>query len=302
LTPSEIIPRKIPRNSSATTATATGSAGPGALLLWLNILGLDAPLVALVWQDFFAWNFGAHLTAFERMVLGLSFWLGYTADRWLDGWKFPTGAAVSPRHQFAQRHRVPLVAVWLLVLAGSIAIACFSLPAYLIERGLLLVGSLGIYLFLYQWPGTTRWLSGLKEIAVAFLFSAGTLIFILPNRFDLAFWWPVTGWCLLCFLDCYAIACWELELDRAAKQESIVTRWPFLARGFKFAASLAILFALAPLLAHSFSVPPRLGLAVAASALILMSLDFFKGSVELSLLRISADLALLTPLLFRFIF
>jgi hypothetical protein len=302
LTPSDIVPRKIPLESGATAATATRTAGSGGLLLWLNILGLDAPLVALVWQGFLAWNFGAQITFAERVVLGLSYWLGYTADRWLDGWKFPPGATVSPRHQFAQRHRISLVAVWLLVLTSSVTFSFCFLPAYLIERGLMLVAFVGVYFFLYQWPMTTRWLRGLKEIAVAILFSAGTILFILPRRFDFGFWWPMASWCLLCFLDCYAIACWELELDRAAKQESIVTRWPFLAHGFKFAALLIIIFALAPFVAHSFSIPPWLGLAVAASALILMLLDFFKGSVELSLLRISADLALLTPLLFRFIF
>jgi len=272
----------------------------GKLLLWLNILGLDAPLVALVWQDFLAWNFGSHLTAVERVILGLSFWLGYTADRWLDGWKFPPGATVASRHQFAQRHRVSLVAVWLLVMIGSVALACYSLPLNLIERGLTLVLFVGVYFFLYQWPETTRWLRGLKEIAVAILFSAGTLLFIFPRRFDLRFWWPVAAWCLLCFLDCYAIACWELELDRAARQESIVTRWPFLARGFKFAALLTILVALMPVLAHPFLSPPKPGWAVAASALILLLLDFSKGRIEINLLRISADLALLTPLIFRF--
>jgi len=278
------------------------SPAPGKLLLWFNILGLDAPLVALVWQDFFAWNLGVNLTVGERVILALSFWLAYTADRWLDGWKIPRGAIVSSRHYFAQQHRASLVAVWLVVLVGSVALACCLLPWYLIERGLLLVLSVGIYFFLYQWPRTTRWLRGLKEIAVAILFSAGTMLFILPRQFDfsLSFWWPVAAWCLLCFLDCYAIACWELELDRAAKQESVVTRWPFLARDFKFAALLTILFALATLLAHS-SFPPRLGLAVAASALILAALDFWKGSLAIGALRIFADLALLTPLIFRWV-
>jgi hypothetical protein len=272
----------------------------GKLLLWFNILGLDAPLVALVWQDFFAWSFGVPLTVAERVVLGLSFWLGYAADRWLDGWKIPPDAPASDRHQFARQHRGPLVAVWSLVLAGSVTLSCFALPRYLIARGLILVACVGVYFFLYQWPGTTRWLRGLKELAVAILFSAGTLLFIRPNRFDSGFWWPAAAWCLLCFLDCYAIACWEMELDRAANQESIVTRWPFLARGFKFAASLTILFALAPLLVRLFPSPPRLGLAVAAGALVLMLLDFAKGSIAIGVLRVSADLALLTPLIFRF--
>jgi len=41
-------------------------------LLWINILGLDAPLVAWLWQDFFAWNLGVKLGFAPRVILFLA--------------------------------------------------------------------------------------------------------------------------------------------------------------------------------------------------------------------------------------
>ncbi|MDB6023610.1 MAG: hypothetical protein JWQ04_3467, partial [Pedosphaera sp.] len=157
-----------------------------------------------------------------------------------------------------------------------------------------------VYFFLNQWPGTARIFRGLKEVAVGILFAAGTVIFVLPRSSSAAFRWPVTSWGLLCFLNCYAIAVWELEADRAEQQESLVTRWPMLTRYFRCIALLVALFALAPLAIRTQTTPPRLGLAMAASSLALAALDYRSGRLEADLLRISADLVLFTPLLFRF--
>jgi hypothetical protein len=272
------------------------------ILLGVNILGLDAPLVALLWQDFFAWNLGVKLGAAPRVILGLAVWLAYAADRWLDGWKIPPGAAITPRHRFAQRHRAALAWVWCVVLLVAVALSWFGLSSFLFQRGLWLMGGVLIYLLLNQWPKTTRWLRGFKEVAVALLFAAGTTIFFPPDEIPSLrpAWQPVAGWGLLCFLNCYAIACWEREQDRAENQESLVTRWPWLAGAFKSAALLLVMFALVPALARPAMNPPRIRLAVASSALTLALLDYWSKSIETNLLRALADLALLTPLFFRF--
>ena len=272
-------------------------------MLWLNILGLDAPLVALVWQDFFARNLRVELHWVQRAVLVLSIWLAYAADRWLDGWKIPRGAAITARHRFAQNYRVPLAWVWSIVLCGTVTLALATIPARLFQDGLLLVGFVAIYFCLVQWPRTAWALRGFKEIAVALLFAAGTMIFVLPQTrcADAGVWWAMAGWFLLCFLNCYAIASWELAADRAAKQESLVTRWPILARRFRGAAFLVTIFALAPLLIRPLASAIRIGCAVAAGSLSLAALDWAGGSLDVEALRVSADLALFTPLVFRFL-
>lgn len=272
------------------------------LLLWLNILSLDAPLVAVVWQDFFARSLGVKLPATPRLVLGLSIWLAYAADRWLDGWKIPPGAAMTPRHRFAQKYRVPLAWIWVVVLLANLALSCFFLPFSLFERGLALVLGVAVYFALNQWPATKQPLRGFKELSVGILFAAGTAIFITPptGAAFVAFWWACSAWCLLAFLNCYAIACWEVKADRSAKQESIITRWPFLACRLKFAAFLVGFFALLPTLSRFSFFTARLGCAVAASSAGLALLDCWSNSLDGDFLRTAADLVLFTPLIFRF--
>jgi hypothetical protein len=261
---------------------------------------LDAPLVALIWQDCFARTFSVKLDFLPRVVLALAVWLAYAGDRWLDGMRIAEGAAVTPRHRFAQVHRGPIAWVGFAVLGATVLLASLLLPLRFVERGWLLGAGVAIYFFLNQWPKTTRSLRGLKEMAVAILFAAGTVVFVAP-RISAApdsFWLACAEWCLLIVLNCYGIACWEIEADRAEKQESLVTRWPFLARRFTPAALLLAALAVAPV--FWFHALARFGLAVAASSLGLAMLDCLSGTLDADFLRTAADLVLFTPLLFGF--
>src|SRR6202789_4740956 len=73
--------------------------------LWFNLLSLDAPLIALVWQDFLARCYPTVLHLTGRGVLGLTVWAIYLADRLLDV-RYPAPVSESIRHQFYRRHRV----------------------------------------------------------------------------------------------------------------------------------------------------------------------------------------------------
>ena len=272
------------------------------LLLWINILSLDAPLVALVWQDFFASNLGVNLGLTPRLVLGLS-------D--LDGLRGGPLAGRLENLPGRGGHTTPPVRAgppdWPGrgvdggAFARTAALARHALPAQLFRRGLVLVGFVAVYFAANQWPGRSRRLNGLKEIGVGVLFAAGTLVFVLPQAAWIPsaarLWWPATAWSLLIFLNCYGISCWELERDRAEKQDSLLTRWPFLVRSFRTAALLLTVLALAPLLAGSAAASPRVDIAIAASSLGLGILDGWGGVLGTDALRVTADMALLTPLL-----
>ena len=52
--------------------------------LWFNVLSLDAPLIALVWQDFLSRCYPTMLLPQGRAVRGLTVWAIYLADRLLD--------------------------------------------------------------------------------------------------------------------------------------------------------------------------------------------------------------------------
>ncbi|MES1258612.1 MAG: hypothetical protein ABUS51_09280, partial [Acidobacteriota bacterium] len=85
--------------------------------LWLNLLSLDAPLVALVWQDFLAHCYPSSLRLVGRWVLGLTVWGIYLADRLMDV-RHPATNNEAPRHGFYRKH--PGAA---RVLLGAIALA-----------------------------------------------------------------------------------------------------------------------------------------------------------------------------------
>ena len=87
----------LPRSSSVI------SSSPGSFALskpeprfwiWANVLSLDAPLVAVMWQALLARVLNVRLYALEPVVLALSVWLLYVVDHVFDAMR-PTAAAVS---------------------------------------------------------------------------------------------------------------------------------------------------------------------------------------------------------------
>ena len=52
--------------------------------LWPHLLSLDAPLVALAWQDWWSRSEGTPLPGSRRLILGLGVWMIYLADRLSD--------------------------------------------------------------------------------------------------------------------------------------------------------------------------------------------------------------------------
>lgn len=269
-------------------------------LLWLNVLSLDAPLVAVLWQDFFARTFSARLDAAPRLALGLATWVIYAADRWFDAWKIPDGAEITPRHRFARQHRTALAFVCALALCGTAVFAWLSLSVVIFERGAVLTLAVAVYFLLNQSSKASHFLRGFKEVAIGIIFAAGTVIATEPRAHAYFFGWACAAWGLLVILNCYAIGCWELKTDREARQESLATRWPFLTAHFRKAAAGVMLFALTPLLFRCSVTIMRFGFAVAASSGGLAVLDWYSGELDADFLRSAADLVLFTPLLFRF--
>jgi hypothetical protein len=85
--------------------------------VWLNVLGLDAVMTALVWMALFARVTGARLIPGEYVVLGCAVWCLYAADRMMDG--MMPGDWQSERHRFARRR-------WRWLLAGIVAATALS--------------------------------------------------------------------------------------------------------------------------------------------------------------------------------
>jgi hypothetical protein len=244
--------------------------------LWPNLLSLDAPLVAVLWQTLFLRCLGAPVRWIPAAVLFLAVWLIYVADRILDTFRGPSLAA---RHLFYRRYFRPMLILWCCVLPGAAILAAGGLTGPVLVRGFGLLAAVGVYLIAVHALGSDVPRAGLKETAVALLFALGTSL----PAWDFIRNWSdaltVVLFSALCWLNCVAIEQWE---DGPG-------RWS-IGRIAAFAALLGLL------LLHRHR--PILASAEALSLFALTLLDRYRGRLSKDALRVLADAALLTPLLF----
>jgi hypothetical protein len=272
--------------------------------LYWHLLSLDAPTVAVLW----AWSFeraaGVHTSLSALAVLGLGTWLIYIADRLLDARRArspsASGAKLRERHFFHARHRTTLLAVALpaaIVLLWLIA----QMPsldrrddAVLFVIALLYFGSVHLAV-----SRARRWF--LREIMVGVVFALATAVPAWSqapgSRASTAL--LVVLFAALCCLNTIAIEVWEqagsgrqFSVSVAAAALAVGATTLTLCAGGSDPADSALLF------------------CAGISAMALFALDYLhrrrsshaappdEAARWLLLVRVAADAALLTPLLF----
>ena len=256
--------------------------------MWPNLLSLDAPLVAVLWQALFVRCFHATGDALPAVLLVLAVWLIYAADRALDAW---AGTGRRPRHEFYRRHWRAVLPVWTAVLAIAGWLAWTRLAPPLFQRGLLLLAGVMMYFaavhfspegFRRAWP---------KEAAVAILFALGASLAALSRIRSTGDAVSILLFSCLCWINCVAIEQWE-QRDPFGSRAPLLSRlcgWPIGAA----AACVALAALLLPLLHR-----PVLGEAETASALAFVLLDRARRHFSADTLRVLADAALLSPVFF----
>lgn len=252
--------------------------------LWPNLLSLDAPVVAVLWQALFARSFHAGVNPLAAALLVLAVWLIYAADRVLDAW---TADSHLPRHEFYRRHWRTVAPVWGVVFAVTGWLAWTRLNASLFERGTVLLAAVAVYFatvhglrrsFLKTlWP---------KETAIAVLFALGASLAAWGEIRSAADFAAIFLFSCLCWINCMAIEQWERRS---------FNHWPIGATAMLVAGGAALLL---------YDHRPVLGGAEVASALAFVFLDGLvtsgRGQHRLSgdALRVLADVALLSPVVF----
>lgn len=240
--------------------------------LWPNLLSLDAPLVALLWQILFMRCFHAHGQALPSVLLVFVVWLIYAADRALDAWR---GSGLRPRHEFYRRHWRALLPVWIVVLAATAWLAWTSLPRELFERGAWLWAVVVVYFGVVHWA-RLHWP---KEAAVAVIFGLGASLAAwtrVETSYDV---FTVILFACLCWINCAAITEWEGGSGR----------WPIgILAACVGLAAIVVLHRERPILAG----------AEAASAVAFVLLDRGRLKLSADALRVLADVALLSPVFF----
>lgn len=259
--------------------------------VWLlpNLLSLDAPLVAVVWQDLLARCTATPLRGPARLVLGLTVWAIYLADRLLDV-RGPATGPESARHSFCRSHRTGFAQLLLCVVAADTAVTLFLLRPAVFHTGLIALTGVVAYLALvHVGPG---WRPP-KEVLVALLFVAGTFL--------VAWTWhtgggqslvlPASAFFLLCLANLVAIENWEwreLRREKTGRPHGLV-----LGMG----AGLAVWTAALAVACAVFGGSPWYR-AVAASSALLTALVAAGRRLPLTARRVLADAVLLAPVFF----
>jgi hypothetical protein len=251
--------------------------------LWPNLLSLDAPLVAVLWQSLFLRCLGAPVRWLPALLLFLTVWLIYVADRLLDTRR---GCVSTARHEFYRRNFRIVLPGWILVLIATAGMVLRGLGNPVLLRGVAMLAAVFLYLgVVHSLPSggglTGLKETGLKEAAVAVLFALGTSLPAwgqIQTPHDAL---TVVLFSMLCWLNCVAIEQWENAEGRHGLPVAAIA-------GVVAVASLIVLHRDRPVLAG----------AEAASLFALVLLDGLHHKLSRDALRVLADVALLTPLVF----
>jgi hypothetical protein len=264
-------------------------------VVWLNLLCLDAPIVAVSWQWLFAHTFGAQLDLSLRALLFLTAWLIYLADRFADTIRLPAGSPISLRHHFCREHMIGWWVAVVVIFVLDVALAVRSLDLQMLLLGGTLAAVCFFYLLVNHSLGGKWRPLPLKEKAIGLLFAAGTTLGVvgqLPGL-TVSFGVAVILFAILCTYNCLSIAAWERELDAAQGKTSFLTSWPAVASALKTVGYGIALATLVCAAFWRFAFP--LWLSLAASALLLVRLNL-AGRLARDSRTALADLVLLTPL------
>ena len=264
-------------------------------VVWLSLLCLDAPIVAVAWQWLFAHTFGAQLSFSLRGLLFLTAWLIYLADRFADTIRLPANAPISLRHQFCREHMIGWWVAIVIAFLIDVWLALRSLDLQMLLLGGTLAALCACYLIANHSLGGKWRPLPMKEKTIGILFAAGTTLGVIAELpgLTISFGVAVLLFAILCTYNCLSIAAWERELDAAQGKATFMTSWPLAARGLKTIGYALTLVAIGCGVFWHFAWPLWLCLAGSAFLLVRLNLSHHLPRDNRTAL---ADLVLLTPL------
>lgn len=279
------------------TDVSTISKSSTPVWLWPNLLGLDAPLVAVSWQLLFARCFGVSLPPIIHLILGLSVWCIYLADRLYDAKRAQSFSNTTPRLTFTKDH------FKVLVMAASVAgfvnliLILRVVPSSLLVHGLGTAAILAFY-YVFRFSSSEKLASLIpREITCGMVFAIGSAISTFSygrlETTDFRFLGAVAMLGLVCSASCILISVWERDSDINAGDRSISSEKPGVPTSIRrLLPPLVLLYVVV-----AFFDPWQIHVSAGLSALALYFLVRFEKETSPILLRVLADGVLLTPLL-----
>ncbi|HSP43396.1 MAG TPA: hypothetical protein VLO11_11035 [Luteolibacter sp.] len=269
---------------------------------WLfpNLLGLDAPLVAVAWLYVFAqtWRLGYH--PWEAYAsLGLVVWVVYAFDRLLDASLMGEGnAAMEVRHRFHWRHRKWFRLALMVAVPLTLALVVMRMPMalykHLIPGGVLVAGFFGLAMITSQEPERV---SLTKNIIGGTAFAFGTAIVAHVYRYefglnDMVFSREFVCFAVLCIMNISAIGLWE-HAARSPDREIAASDELSLTLPLILLATAALAYAV---MESELSTRPFY-YAILTGAGLLYVLNRSRAHFGIDALRVLADVAMLIPVL-----
>ncbi|MDP9052459.1 MAG: hypothetical protein M3O31_17330 [Acidobacteriota bacterium] len=279
---------------AATPQLAFSSSAQNPLALW-HLLSLDAPSVAAIWTWFIARSSHIELPLAAPAAMVLAVWILYAADRLLDAARAPA-SELEARHLFHHRYRraflagIAIAAAVLAALLPSLSHAAIRL--YLIEGTLLFAWFFILHVILHATDSAHRLP---KEIAVGLFFSAAVFIPTVARdpALRVALLPPAFLFAISCSLNCLFIYAWEHDLP------GIDTAHATTRLALAHLPALAVSAALAGAALACTAAPAAKPIAAACTLAVLnlLALHYTRSQRSRIDQRVSADLALLAPIL-----
>ncbi len=265
---------------------------------WPNLIGLDSPIVAVCWQAMFAKISGVDLPWFIHLILGLSTWCIYLADRIVDVIRSQNQATTS-RHRFTRRHLRKLIGLLIIISICNLALIIRFLPHKLLITGIITLGLIAIY-YLIRLTDLKNIITLIpREVMCGMLFALGCAI--APHAYATTSWIntptlfiPVIMFGMVCSASCILISIWEKEADAITADSSIITTHanfiPYLASTLTYLAAFTVTL--------SCFFHWQAFLSIAVSGIFLRFILHHQNRISPINLRVLADAILLSPLMF----
>jgi hypothetical protein len=197
-----------------------------------NLLSLDAPIVAVLWQLLFARSYRVAVPWPATILLAASVWVIYVADRLLDALNTQPRTL---RHLFHRSHFRGFILCLGLCILAALFLLLTKVDAEIRSAGIPMLAAMAGYFALVHaapqawqryWP---------KELAMAILFALGTCLPVYAES-------PSDGPAMLPALALFAALCWinAVAIDRWERNEAVQWLVPLalLAGGLALSLSL----------------------------------------------------------------
>lgn len=265
--------------------------------LWPNLLTLQAPLVAVLWQCLLAQSLHAKLNPFAPWALAMAVWLIYVADHLLDTARPRATPNDPPRKEFCRKH-------WEKFLLAAVVVGCVLAAGVIrflweitVRIGWKISASVVLYFALIHFTPAHWRKNWPREVVVAVIFSLGTFsaVWFAAAEQSAPIWAAAILFMALCCTNCSLIETWEWEvrLTSADETPNRVARWVS-----RHLPQLGILIALiSAILSRAELLPSPFAVASTMSGLGLALLSQSRNKLPIRFVSPLADLTLCSPLL-----